>query len=158
MTNVSPAAEAVSRTVWVLATLRGYSSKQELAKAMGWDRTRLSRTLSGARQWTLEDLVTVAGVLGLSNAGELFRPLNELVGAIHPAAEGGVSRGVSARYLGTNGASVLPFPQARASRWRYLTAYPHVDTDSDQSASGHSLPLTVISDRTITNVTTAVGI
>jgi hypothetical protein len=78
-------AEAVSRTVWLLGQIRGYASKQALADAMGWDRTRLSRTLSGTRQWTLEDLETAARVLRLGGPGELFRPLADLIGAVTTA-------------------------------------------------------------------------
>lgn len=84
-------AAAVSRNVWVLGQLRGYNSKQELADAMKWDRSRLSRTLRGDRQWTLDDLETAAKVLGLRNPGELFRPLGELVNAIAPTGTGSVT-------------------------------------------------------------------
>jgi hypothetical protein len=69
----------------MLGQLRGFESKADMAAAMGWDPSRLSRTLSGARQWTLTDLETAAEVLGLSGPGELFRPLSELVGAVDPA-------------------------------------------------------------------------
>jgi transcriptional regulator with XRE-family HTH domain len=74
-------ARMVSRTVWVIAQLRGYDTRQALADAMGWDRSRLSRTLSGNRQWTVEDLDTAANALGVET-GDLFRPLSELVGAV----------------------------------------------------------------------------
>lgn len=152
----SPAAEALSQTVWVLAQLRGYSTKQEMANAMGWDRTRLSRTLKGARQWTLEDLYTVADVLGLAGPGELFRPLGEIVGAIHPAAvNGSVGRAVSARYQRANGSVVIPFRQVRTTHRRYLAC---TTTLSRENRADHIASLIGLSPHGVTPVTTLVGL
>lgn len=86
------AAATVSRNVWIIAQVRGYTSKLELARAMGWDRSRLSRTLSGDRQWTVTDLDTVARVLGLASPGDLFRPLADLMGAVDPTGTGSADR------------------------------------------------------------------
>lgn len=95
MTNRGSTAQAVSRTVWMLAQLQGYPTKAALADAMAWDRSRLSRTLSGDRQWTIEDLETVAMVLRLNGPGDLFRPLVELIGAVEPTGRGGVTGGIT---------------------------------------------------------------
>jgi hypothetical protein len=129
MTNQGSSAEAVSRTVWLLGQLRGFTSKQRLADAMGWDRSRLSRTLSGDRQWTIEDLETAAEALGLSGPGELFRPLAELVGAITPTASssGGVTGRDTFEYLtassvhGDGLAQVIPIRPG----YQTVTASPH---------------------------------
>lgn len=138
---MSETAAAISRNVWVLGQLRGYSSKQELASAMNWSRTRLGRTLAGDRQWTLDDLETAAKVLGLKSPGELFRPLGELVNAIptEEAAGSGVASAITGRYFSLSvptlsakpqaGAVVLPFrrrhtavTQPAASEWRKIHA------------------------------------
>lgn len=129
MVNEGNTAQSVSRTVWVLGQLRGYESKQALADAMGWDRSRLSRTLSGARQWTLEDLEEAARVLGLCGPGELFKPLADLVGAISPAAAvgGPVTELDTRRYLGGSSPSLDQLAQVLPFRPSYRTVTASVD-------------------------------
>lgn len=177
MTNQqSTAAESVSRTVWVLAQLRGITSKQELANVMGWDRTRLSRTLSGARQWTLEDLVVAADALGLASAGELFRPLAELVGAVHPAASGSpravgerpqlqyraddvaVIAGEKQTLLGFSGGTIIPFPVGASTPPTALTRPARVITLSRNRRIRTTAPLSDTSSGSVTGVTAAGGI
>lgn len=99
MVNEMTTAQRVSRTVWVVAQLRGYTMKKDLAAAMGWQPDVLSRHLSGGRQWTIEDLEDAARALQLDSPGELFRPLGELVGAVTALGED-VTERVTPRYPG----------------------------------------------------------
>lgn len=69
----------ISRKAWLLAQHTGYTTKSEFARAMGWDPSRFSRTLTGDRQWTLDDLHTLADALGLDGPGDLFQPLADLI-------------------------------------------------------------------------------
>lgn len=109
-------AQTVSRTVLVLAQIRGYDTKQALATAMGWHRSKLSRTLSGDHEWTIAGLEDAAKALGLSGPGDLFRPLAELVGAVSPPTEGitsGLTQWVdqATSSLSEASAQVIPFPR-----------------------------------------------
>lgn len=94
----SATAQTVSDNVWLLAQFQGYKTKAALAAGMGWDASRLSRTLSGDRQWTIEDLETAAMALNLTGPGDLFRPLAELINAVRPATNGGVTGRITGWY------------------------------------------------------------
>lgn len=79
MTPANGTSADISRKAWLLAQHIGYTTKSEFARAMGWDPSRFSRTLSGDRQWTLDDLHTLADALELEGPGDLFRPLADLI-------------------------------------------------------------------------------
>lgn len=125
MTREGKTAEAVSRTVWVLAQIRGYQHKQDLAARIGWSRQRLNRLLSGQYEWTLSALEEVSDALGLDGPGDLFKPLAELVGAAE-GSDGGVIGMVTEQYPGATSAPNGRLAQVIRLRPSYhsVTSYP----------------------------------
>jgi hypothetical protein len=90
----------ISRKAWLLAQHIGYTSKSGFARdALGWDPSRFSRTLSGERQWTLDDLHTLADALGLPGPGDLFRTLGDLINSVgKPVSVSHVTEADTLRY------------------------------------------------------------
>lgn len=125
MANRKDTARAVSHAVTVLAEVQRYPSKTALAEAAGMDRSKLSRLLSGHRQWTIEDLEAIAMALNLSGPGDLFRPLAELVGAVAPTANGGVTGGITGWYSGPSSAPNSRLAQVIPLRRSYQTVTAH---------------------------------
>jgi hypothetical protein len=125
MTIEGTANHAVGRTVWLLAQVRGYTEKQQLAQAIGFSPSLMTRKIKGTVPWTVDELEKTAEVLGLSNWGDLSRPLAELVG-VTEATDGGVTGGVTRRYPGATShpndrlAQVLPWRQS----YRSVTSNP----------------------------------
>jgi transcriptional regulator with XRE-family HTH domain len=99
MTNEGTANHAVGRKVWVLAQIRGYNQKQQLATAIGFSPSLLTRKLQGTVPWTVDELERVAEVLGLTGWGDLSKPLAELVGAVGTQEEGVIESTIT-RYSG----------------------------------------------------------
>lgn len=113
---MNDSAASVSRNVWLLGQVRGYATKKDLADAMGWEHSRLSRTLRGERRWTVDDLDDAVRALGLSTPGDLFRPLGELVGAAGSTRRDSVARTESMlTYLRADRPTLTSLPQVTAS-------------------------------------------
>ena len=112
--------ERVTRNVRILMALRGISDQKTLAARLGWGADKVSTSFSGRRRWSLDDLQELADVFGLQPSDVVAEP-SELVNVTAPARTGtdGVTSGVTGRYPISNGARIIPFPQAARLRAGY---------------------------------------
>lgn len=134
--NATGAQDAVTRNVRVLMAMRQIDEQQQMAELLGWNASKLSRTLNGGRKWQIEDLIWVGTVFNIE-PGLLLGNTATLAGAIAPtgtASNGGVTE-ITRRYSAFSvppisaepqvGAVILPFRQRHtnvtqtdASEWR----------------------------------------
>lgn len=149
--------EVVSRNVRVLMAVHDITHQKDLAAQLNWGADKLTRTLNGTRRWSLDDLADLARVFGVTPAS-LLSDTTELVGAVHPTATSRVSRVVSGRYHANNGATVIPFPQSRATLGRYLTHRTRLDAHRGERHFGQTTSLIGASLNSVTGVTTVVGL
>lgn len=149
--------DVVSRNIRVLMAVHDIHSQLDLAARMGWDAPKLNKSLNGTRRWALEDLPAIADVFGIRPAA-LLSDTAELVGASHPArVSDTVSQGVSARYQTTNGATVIPFPQDRATRPRYAPPNGAPHPRRGYPANGVHVARNWHNERPVATVTAQVG-
>jgi DNA-binding transcriptional regulator YdaS (Cro superfamily) len=77
--NLDDVQARVTHNVRVLMAVRRIHEQQQLAALLGWAGPKLNKSLKGHRRWALEDLVTLATVLGVQ-PGDLLGDTATLVG------------------------------------------------------------------------------
>lgn len=115
--NVTDLQARIAENIKVLLATTGIRSQAALARGLGWEAAKVTRLLKGSQEWTLTDLVAVAGAFGLDDPFLLARPLTELVGAVTSAkaAGGMISEAHTRGYRPPHLTLVPGFPQATDS-------------------------------------------
>lgn len=111
--------EVLRANVRVLLALQRMT-KGELAARLETDRTTISKRMNGTRDWALQDLIHLSEIFGVP-AERLIGDTSELLGSVPSRMTGtdAVTRSVTGRYRTSNGARIIPFPQAARLRAGY---------------------------------------
>lgn len=114
--------ERVTRNVRILMAIKGIEDQKTLAAQLKWGADRVSTSFSGRRRWALNDLEELAAVFGVTPA-DMLADATSLVHVAGPAMTGTepVTGRVTGRYPVSNGARIIPFPQAARLRAGYRT-------------------------------------
>lgn len=112
--------ERVTRNVRILMAVKGIEDQKTLAAHLKWGADRVSTSFSGRRRWALNDLEELAAVFGVAPS-DMLADATSLVNVAGPAMTGtdAVTRSVTGRYRTSNGARIIPFPQAARLRAGY---------------------------------------
>lgn len=110
----------VTTNIKVLMAVTRIEAQKDLAAKLGWGESKLTKSLRGDRKWSLEDLPELAAVFGVSPA-DLIGEVTHLVNVAGPAKTGtdAITGRVTGRYRTSNGARIIPFPQAARLRAGY---------------------------------------
>lgn len=119
MTNGEDLQEVLRQNLRVLLAMQRMTHA-DLATRLGTDRATVTKNMNGHRKWSLQDLVILADIFGVTAPG-LIGDTASLVSAVNPGRTGtdGVSGPDSALYGSTNRGTGMPLTLVPALGPRY---------------------------------------